>query len=114
MIFVITHRESVEIENGNPVFIEHGFLVTGPRLDESGRVTNEMGLLFFTSRENAETFLALIPKPEYVIATFRDNEHLRSCLKYYADGQCKWMIRNRFTDEFVIRIEDILQSPDPK
>jgi hypothetical protein len=114
MIYVLSHRESVETEDDKPIVMDYGFLLTGQRVDQLVRLTDEMGLLFATSEANVGLFLSTTPKPEYTIATFRDDAHLRSCLEYYAKNGFKWLIRNRHSAEYVLPIERFLQSPDPK
>jgi hypothetical protein len=104
-VYAIAQREAVKVEDGATVVLDHRFLLTGQATDEAGRLTRDMGLLLFSSEENAERCLVRTKTPAGVVATFRDKDQLRDCIQRFKDENYLVVIFNRYSDGHVIEID---------
>jgi hypothetical protein len=107
-VYTITQRKAVETKVDVPIVMEQAFLLTGQVLDELGQFTNEMGVLLFSSVENAERCLGRIGRSDCVIATFRNRGYLSSYLKAHVAQGWRWVIFDRYSNGHFFRIEDFV------
>src|SRR5947209_3120064 len=94
-VYALAQREAVERVNGDLIVLDSQLLLTGKIPDESGTITDELGVLLFTRQEFAERCRAKIQKLDSVIATFRGSEHLAECLLDFLNRGCRAVVMNR-------------------
>ena len=112
-VYVLTQREAVETVDDEAVVVDPQFILVGKVPDEQGSLTNEDGIILFTTREFAERCRAKIQKMDSVVATFEGSEHLETFLRDFLNRGYRSVIMNRNSGvgrESIISIQEVIDG----